>query len=644
MKMIFNVCILLIFISFTKIYCLNVHQIIASSLKDCKIKYFNQSWLDVDDCDRTSWNESWEGASMNTGDIYIDYNIGDKLNITVKFYNNLPPFDNYCSIYFTLKVNEYLVDNNHDYIYYCSNCGCTQSIGEKTYCHKLGGKIQYCKPVAGKEYNFYIRINGLHELDLMNATIHNKNYYELIGTQFYLEDNQEIMPLKFSSDTVLKVVADSRHKVNLDELLIKYSIKGEGEFYTIKNKKLNNSGTIGEDIYFKKPIDITGNQLHSTKLEVSTIAKFGYDKYNSTSNNAEFIFNYCSNGYKINKKNQSCYKCYESCFNCSEEGKNYRHNCYECNSNHPYYYITENNMKNCYSSCKNAKKIRKNKDSKICIDEEDCDAYISSDEETCVNNCSQNSEYFFNDDGKVSKNCINFCDYFISEDNTNCVTKCSYINQLTDLTINKCITKCPSNLFYTPEKNSCSKKCEVPYKYYIDYKNNTKKCVKACNEYPYIVENNENFECLIFHKFKIISIESNSLCHINQSDFPKYSINQQNIDNLKIRVNFNQNIGNRIILNNGKYEIIPQEKNSIIINIEEFNEKQSFIFKDNLDDSYDFGFELEITNIKKNNLNIILIIMTSILFAGFVIVLILFIVEKRKKNRINLNEVNDFFG
>ena len=85
MKMIFNVCILLIFISFTKIYCLNVHQIIASSLKDCKIKFLNQSWLDVDDCDRTSWNESWEGASMNTGDIYIDYNIGDKLNITVKF-------------------------------------------------------------------------------------------------------------------------------------------------------------------------------------------------------------------------------------------------------------------------------------------------------------------------------------------------------------------------------------------------------------------------------------------------------------------------------------------------------------------------------------------------------------------------------
>ena len=644
MKMIFNFCILLIFISFTKIYCLNVHQLIASSLKDCKIKFLNQSWLDVDDCDRTSWNESWKGESRDTGDIYIDYNIGDKLNVTVKFYNNLPSFDVYCSAYFTLKVNEYLINNEYDYIYYCSNCGCTQSIGEKTYCHKLGGKIQYCKPVAGKEYNFYIRINGLHELDLMNATIHNKNYYELIGTQFYLEDNQEIMPLKFSSDTVLKVVADSRHKVNLDELLIKYSIKGEGEFYTIKNKKLNNSGTIGEDVYFKKPIDITGNQLHSTKLEVSTIAKFGYDKYNSTSNNAEFIFNYCSNGYKINKKNQSCYKCYESCFNCSEPGNDSVHNCYECNSNQPYYYITDNNMKNCFSSCKNFNKIRKNKDSKICIDKEDCDAYISSDEETCVNNCSQNSEYFFNDDGKVLKNCINFCDYFISEDNTTCITKCSYINQLTDLTTNKCITKCPSNLFYTPEKNSCSKKCEVPYKYYIDYKNNTKKCVKACNEYPYIVENNDNFECLIFHKFKIISIESNSLSYINQKDFPKYSIDQQKIENLTIKVNFNQNIGNRIILNKGKYEIIPQEKNSIIIKIEELKEMQNIIFKDSLDDSYFFGFELEIAKEKKDIINLIFIILIAILFIGFVIVLILYIVEKRKNHRVILNNLNDFFG
>ena len=277
--MIFNFCVLLIFISFTKIYCLNVRQLVASSLKDCKIKFLNQSWLDVDDCDRTSWNESWEGASMNTGDIYIDYNIGDKLNITVKFYNNLPPFDVYCSAYFTLKVNEYVVNNNNDYIYYCTNCGCTESNGEKTYCHKWKDKRQYCQPEVGKEYNFYIRINGLYELDLMKASAEIDNYYELLGTTYYLDDNQEIMPLTFSSDKVLKVKYDSRHKVNLDELLIKYSTEDEGEFYTYNNKKLNNSGTIGEDIYFKKPKDIKGNHLHSTKLKATTIALYGSNKY-----------------------------------------------------------------------------------------------------------------------------------------------------------------------------------------------------------------------------------------------------------------------------------------------------------------------------------------------------------------------------
>ena len=114
MKMIFNFCILLVFISFIKIYCLNVHYLFASSLKDCKIKFPNQSWLDVDDCDRTTWDKDWEGALRETY-LYIDYNIGDKLNITVKFYNNLPPFVDYCSAYFTLKVNEYVVNNNNDY-------------------------------------------------------------------------------------------------------------------------------------------------------------------------------------------------------------------------------------------------------------------------------------------------------------------------------------------------------------------------------------------------------------------------------------------------------------------------------------------------------------------------------------------------
>jgi len=72
-----------------------------------------------------------------------------------------------------------------------------------------------------------------------SMTFQTKDYYELLGTTYFLEDNQEIMPLTFSSDKVLKVKYDSRHKVNLDELLIKYSTEDEGEFYTYNNKKLN---------------------------------------------------------------------------------------------------------------------------------------------------------------------------------------------------------------------------------------------------------------------------------------------------------------------------------------------------------------------------------------------------------------------
>ena len=107
------------------------------------------------------------------------------------------------------------------------------------------------------------------------------------------------------------------------------------------------------------------------KLTAQTICKFGIDKYNSTSNIAEFIFYYCANGYKMYNQS-SCYKCFESCFNCSEPGNNNYHNCHECNSNNSYYYFTDNNIKNCYSSCKNANKLRKEKDNKICINKEEC--------------------------------------------------------------------------------------------------------------------------------------------------------------------------------------------------------------------------------------------------------------------------------
>ena len=61
-----------------------------------------------------------------------------------------------------IYINEYVIHNEKDYIYYCTNCDCTSSLGDKTFCHKWGDKRLYCNPIRGREYNFFVRINGYH--------------------------------------------------------------------------------------------------------------------------------------------------------------------------------------------------------------------------------------------------------------------------------------------------------------------------------------------------------------------------------------------------------------------------------------------------------------------------------------------------
>ena len=80
----------------------------------------------------------------------------------------------------------------------------------------------------------------------------------------------------------------------------------------------------------------------------------------------------------------------------------------------------------------------------------------------------------------------------------------------------------------------------------------------------------------------------------------------------KIKYN-NQDIRKRIKLMEGKFEKNPENNNSIIIKIEELKEKQIFNFSDNINDTYYFGFEIDVIS-SWNLLVIILIGICCILF------------------------------
>ena len=748
--------IYLFFILIFKSNSFTIHFIGGFYIKECKVKFHNFDWYTVDDCDKTEFDPSWSGAEVGYRDIRINYNIGDVINIWLKVFNNLPyhndpeHYDDYCCIYIHFNMNEYHLDDEKDFIYYCNNCGCTTSLGEKTFCHQYGDIRLYCSPERGKEYNFFIRINGYNELNLMNAYTIIDNYYEINGKNYYLSETQDNQEIKFSSDSILRSFFVPEHKVILDELSIKYSYEGYGSFKTIYGEIIPSSGEIGSDIIFIKPTNIEGNETFHTKFTAQTIAKFGRDKGTRTSDPSEFNFYFCAPGYKM--YNETCYKCFESCFECSMPGNNITHNCDKCNHLNPYYFYI-NETKNCNPSCKSVGKIRKEKTNYICIDKDLCKDYISSDEESCISNCSSEFEYIDNRTDDVSKICLNHCDEYISNDQTTCLDSCKRINQLVDnITLNKkctteylcilnqkfinsdktscnnncssifelkdkrynnyrpnclsydecdlfissneenCVKDCPSeleyyddrngirskkcikkemcdswissnnticlddcktineisdlnrhvcvnfcdnNLFFTPELMICDKKCKDPYKYYIQYENKTNVCVKKCDKFPYIVLDDDSLECLIFKKFEIMSIQMNPIFDFNKEKFPIYYISK-GTKNVTIKVTFNQNIRKRIKLLNGNFEKNKENNNSIIIKIEEINEKKIFNFSDNINETYYFGFEIDV----KKSFNYLLIILIAVSLVLLILLIIISICYCKAKKNLNDNQRN----
>ena len=730
----------------TQLNSFTLFAICGTTLQDCKIKFHDRDWQIIKDCDQTDFDPSWIGDDASALNLNINYNLGDKIYVWIKVFNNLPDYLNYyCNIFFHLYINEYYINNNKDYIYYCTNCGCSTSHNDKTFCHLGDDKRLDCTPVRGKEYQFYFMINGYNELNLMEVSTIINDYYKIIGYNYYLSEEEETKEIKFSSNSILKSSYYPDHKVILDELLIKYSFEGYGEFRTKKDEILHSSGEIDSDIIFIKPKNITGNEMFNTKLKVKTISKFGQNKGTTTSEIAEFNFYFCSPEYKL-YNNSFCYKCFESCFSCSKPGNFSNHHCDKCNHQNPYYFYT-NSTKNCFNSCKSANKIRKEKDKHFCIDKEECKNYISSNEESCILNCSSELEYLDNRTGNVAKICLSNCDGYISYDNTICLDSCKRINQLinnitankrcttenicilynkfidsknnyclqncssvlelqdyrnkdyrpyclpykkcdtfisndktkcikdcpseqeyfddregtrsniclkkemcdswissndticlndckiinelSDITSHLCVNFCSNDLFYTPQLMTCDKQCNVPYKFYITYENKTKKCVEKCDEYPYLVLDEDNFECLVFKKFDIKSIQTNPILNSDNKNFPIYYVEKNN-KNLTIKITFNQQIRNRIKLFNGTYERISEDNNSIIVKISELNNKKTFNFSDNINESYYFGFELQIIS-RFDHLILMLIIICGILLVLLIIISILYC--KNRKNR-----------
>ena len=66
------------------------------------------------------------GGKKETTDLFIDYKLGEKVNILIKVFNNLPlssnddpvGFEDYCCIYLMVWINEYYLDlYSSDYVY-----------------------------------------------------------------------------------------------------------------------------------------------------------------------------------------------------------------------------------------------------------------------------------------------------------------------------------------------------------------------------------------------------------------------------------------------------------------------------------------------------------------------------------------------
>ena len=89
---------------------------------------------------------------------------------------------------------------------------------------------------------------------------------------------------------------------------------------------------------------------------------------------------------------------------------------------------------------------------------------------------------------------------------------------------------------------------------------------------------------------------------------------------------------------NGTYERDSEDNKTIIIKIDKLKENKKFIFKDSVDDTYSFGFQIEILYDGK----ILLFFVLMCFFGLLTIILIILLIICYRKKKYNIKNIQNF--
>ena len=204
--------------------------------------------------------------------------------------------------------------------------------------------------------------------------------------------------------------------------------------------------------------------------------------------------------------NNHLYPCYTSCSKCSDSGSATHHKCDECKTTYPFFsYDSVTHLRNCYKTCKENGLWQENYGDR------------------CVNNCDDTStkSYKYETDKICMYNCTTYGKYFI-EEKEECVDSCpSPYNYIIENEM-KCVKECSSRTgyqFLSEDKKYCLTKC--PKKYYVNEIGN-KQCLSECGEhYPYSKVDSD--ECLVSCSSNLFYVDDGSgdkLCVDDCAKFP----------------------------------------------------------------------------------------------------------------------------